>query len=188
MRPTTHSRSTASSSPRSGIAFYVCPGTSSWCSIAGRTDNAIGNLRNAAESGLKNGAIGYLNTDWGDMGHWQVLPVSFLGFAVGAAYSWALEANRTMDVPAVVSLHAFRDPTGVMGRVAYDLGNVYKSAGVLMPNSSLLFWTLQPDFARELATHIAGTGEAGLRFPACCHRQGHGAHRHRRACSAPTRP
>ena len=44
-----------------------------------------------------------------------------------------------------------------MGRVAYDLGNVYKSAGVLMPNSSLLFWTLQPDFARELATQIGGT-------------------------------
>lgn len=144
---------------RSGIAFYVCPGTSSWCSIAGRTDNAIGNLRNAAESGLKNGAIGYLNTDWGDMGHWQVLPVSFLGFAVGASYSWALEANRTMDVPAVVSLHAFRDPTGAMGRVAYDLGNVYKSAGVLMPNSSLLFWTLQPDFALEPATRTGGTAD-----------------------------
>jgi len=142
---------------RSGIAFYVCPGTSSWCSIAGRTDNAIGNLRNAAESGLKNGAIGYLNTDWGDMGHWQVLPVSFLGFAVGAAYSWALDANRTMDVPTVVSLHAFRDPTGAMGRVAYDLGNVYKSAGVLMPNSSLLFWTLQRDFDQEMATRMGGT-------------------------------
>ncbi len=156
-RPTTRSRSTASSSPRSGIAFYVCPGTSSWCSIAGRTDNAIGNLRNAAESGLKNGAVGYLNTDWGDMGHWQVLPISFLGFAAGAAYSWALEANRTMDVPAVVSLHAFRDPTGAMGRVAYDLGNVYKSAGVLMPNSSLLFWTLQRDFAQEMATRTGGT-------------------------------
>ncbi|HMA37682.1 MAG TPA: beta-N-acetylhexosaminidase, partial [Chloroflexia bacterium] len=25
-----------------GIPFYVCPGTSSWCSIAGRTDNALG--------------------------------------------------------------------------------------------------------------------------------------------------
>jgi hexosaminidase len=141
---------------RSGIAFYVCPGTSAWCSIAGRTDNAIGNLRNAAEHGLKNGAIGYLNTDWGDMGHWQVLPVSFLGFAVGAAYSWALDANRAMDIPAVVSLHAFRDPTGAMGRVAYDLGNVYKSAGVLMPNSSLLFWTLQRDFAQEQAERVGG--------------------------------
>jgi hexosaminidase len=70
-----------------GIPFYVCPGTSSWCSVAGRTDNALGNLLSAAENGLKHGASGYLNTDWGDAGHWQMLPVSYLGFAMGAAYS-----------------------------------------------------------------------------------------------------
>ena len=55
----------------SGIPFYVCPGTSSWCSLAGRTDNALRNLWSGAENGLKHGAIGYLNTDWGDWGHWQ---------------------------------------------------------------------------------------------------------------------
>lgn len=126
-----------------GIPFYVCPGTSSWCSIAGRTDNAIGNLLSAAENGLDYGATGYLNTDWGDHGHWQALPVSYLGFAVGAAYAWALDANRAMDVPRAVSWHAFRDPTGAMGRVAYDLGNVYRAIGVEPPNSSALFWILQ---------------------------------------------
>ena len=94
------------------MPFYVCPGTSTWCSLAGRTDNALGNLLNAAENGIKHGAIGYLNTDWGDRGHWQAPPVSYLGFAAGAAFSWALEANRAMDVPAVVSRFAFDDPTG----------------------------------------------------------------------------
>ena len=130
----------------SGIPFYVCPGTSSWTSIAGRTDNAVTNLLNAAENGLKHGAVGYLNTDWGDLGHWQALPVSFLGFAVGAAYSWALDANRDMDVATVVSTHAFQDPTGSMGRVAYDLGNVYQAPGVPVHNGSALFWTLQRPF------------------------------------------
>jgi hexosaminidase len=142
----------------------VCPGTSSWTSIAGRTGNALGNLLSAAENGLKHGAAGYLNTDWGDRGHWQVLPVSFLGYAVGAAYPWALDANRGMDVAGVVSTHAFRDPTGSMGRVAYDLGNVYACPGMSLRNSSALFWTLQlafgdarpigwqqPDFAAALA-------------------------------------
>jgi hexosaminidase len=126
-----------------GIPFYVCPGTSSWRSLAGRTDNALGNLLNAAENGLKHGATGYLNTDWGDEGHWQVLPVSYLGLAVGAAYSWALEANRDLDVANAVSWYAFRDPTGAMGRVAYDLGNVYKAVGLVPPNSSALFVVLQ---------------------------------------------
>jgi hypothetical protein len=126
-----------------GIPFYVCPGTSSWRSIAGRTDNALGNLLNAAENGLKHGAIGYLIIDWGDLGHWQPLPVSYLGFAVGAAFSWALDANRALDVPRAVGRHAFRDPSGTMGRVAYDLGNVYRAVGVEPPNSSVLFQLLQ---------------------------------------------
>jgi len=130
----------------SGIPFYVCPGTSSWCSIGGRTGNAVANLLNAAENGLKHGATGYLNTDWGDLGHWQALPVSYLGFAVGAAFGWALDANRDMDVPAIVSTHAFADPSGNMGRAAYDLGNVYSVPGMALHNSSALFWTLQRSF------------------------------------------
>jgi hexosaminidase len=111
---------------RAGIPFYVCPGTSSWNAVAGRTENALGNLRNAAESGLRHGAIGYLNTDWGDNGHWQVLPTAYLGYAYGAAVSWAVEANAELDLPPALSLHAFNDPTGTMGQLAYDLGNVYQ--------------------------------------------------------------
>ncbi len=109
-----------------GVPFYVCPGTSSWNALVGRTDNAMGNLRSAAESGLKHGAIGYLNTDWGDNGHWQYQPTAYLGYVYGAAVSWALEANAGIDLPAVLSLHAFNDPTGTMGRLAFDMGNVYK--------------------------------------------------------------
>lgn len=126
-----------------GIPFYLCPGTSAWDSIAGRTENALGNLINAAEAGLKHGAAGYLITDWGDLGHWQPLPVSFLGLGMGAAYAWCLASNREADVPAVISRFAFDDPTGAMGRVAYDLGNVYRAPGQEVPNSSVLFWILQ---------------------------------------------
>ncbi|HEX6606764.1 MAG TPA: glycoside hydrolase, partial [Chloroflexia bacterium] len=147
----------------SGIPFYVCPGTSSWCSLAGRTDNAVGNLLSAAENGRAHGALGYLNTDWGDLGHWQVLPISYLGFAVGAAYSWALDANRDMDIAAVVSTHAFGDPTGNMGRVAYDLGNVYQAPGVLIHNASLLFWTLQLPLGRTRVPEGQQADYAGTR-------------------------
>jgi hexosaminidase len=135
----------------SGVPFYVCPGTSSWNSLAGRTDNAIANIRSAAENGLAHGAIGLLNTDWGDNGHWQMLPVSFLGFAAGAAFAWAYQANRDIDMARAVSLHAFDDPTGAMGRVAYDLGNVYQAAGFVPGNASALFWLLQ-EFPGEWLT------------------------------------
>ncbi|MFA6292081.1 MAG: family 20 glycosylhydrolase, partial [Victivallales bacterium] len=38
-----------------GVPFYVCPGTSSWNTLTGRTDNCIKNLINAAANGKRNG-------------------------------------------------------------------------------------------------------------------------------------
>lgn len=127
---------------KAGVPFYVCPGTSSWNTIAGRTANALGNLRNAAAHGLKHGAIGYLNTDWGDSGHLQYLPISYLGFAAGAAYSWCLKANDRLDLAAALDLHAFHDDAGVMGKLAYDLGNVYLAGKKKTGNSTVLFHIL----------------------------------------------
>ena len=125
-----------------GVPFYVCPGTSSWNSLTGRTENALGNLWSAAENGLRYGAIGFLNTDWGDNGHWQTWPIPFLGYAYGAAVSWAAAANRKLDLAAALDQHAFHDASGILGRLAYDLGNVYKTPGVLVGNNSVLHWLL----------------------------------------------
>jgi hypothetical protein len=116
------------------VPFYVCPGTSSWNTLAGRTENAMGNLRSAAVNGLRYGGIGYLITDWGDSGHWQTLPVSYLGFAYGAAISWAQETNLDIDLPPALSMFAFDDAAGVMGSLAYDLGNLYRIPGHARPN------------------------------------------------------
>ncbi len=128
---------------KAGVPFYVCPGTSSWNSLSGRTANATANLRNAAANGLKHGAIGYLNTDWGDNGHWQPLPISYLGFAYGAALSWAFQENEHLDIPSVLDYFAFEDHARVMGRLAYDLGNIDRSPGLAYPNGQLLFTMLQ---------------------------------------------
>ncbi len=131
---------------RSGIPFYVCPGTSSWNSIAGRTDNCLANLRNAASNGLKHGAAGFLNTDWGDNGHWQYLPISYFGFAAGGALSWCYESNSSRDFIDALDVHVFRDNAHVMGKLAHDLGNVYLHAGHLLLNTSALFQRLfSPD-------------------------------------------
>jgi hypothetical protein len=125
-----------------GVPFYVCPGTSSWLSISGRTDNAIANLKSAAVHGLANGAVGYLNTDWGDLGQLQPLPVSLLGFAVGAAYAWCYETNQSLDIARCLDVHVFRDAAGVMGQLMHDLGNVYQAVKTPMGMSTRLFWAL----------------------------------------------
>ncbi len=131
------------------LPFYVCPGTSSWCSIAGRTDNMLANQRAAAEAGLRHKAAGYLNTDWGDFGHLQYWPVSFAGIAAGAALSWCADSNRNLDLPAALDAHLFKDSAQVMGKLAMDLGNVYQLVGKLIPNRSTLFNLLVPSAARK---------------------------------------
>jgi len=110
----------------SGVPFYVCPGASNWGSLAGRTDNAIGNITSAARNGLANGAIGLLNTSWGDHGHWDPLPVAYLGFMVGAMSSWNSAADVKRTIGENLSLHAFGDPTLKIGAAFRDLGNTYK--------------------------------------------------------------
>ena len=124
------------------LPFYVCPGTSSWNSLVGRTDNMLANLRSAATAGLRHGAAGYLVTDWGDHGHWQPLPISFPGFAAGAALSWCSAANQTALLAAQLDRHAFDDDSGIMGQLTLDLGNVHRFTGVEPVNASVLFHLL----------------------------------------------
>lgn len=120
-----------------GIPFYVCPGTSSWNSLTGRTDNMLANLRSAAVHGKRNGAIGYLITDWGDFGHWQHLPVSYAGFVYGAALAWNVEGNLEADVAHYLNTAVFQDRTGTIGQLLLDLGNYYKlESGKVRPNDT----------------------------------------------------
>ena len=128
---------------QSGVPFYTCPGTSSWVTIAGRTENMLGNIRGAVVNGKKHGAVGVLNTAWGDYGHWQQMPADYPGFAYGAAAAWCADANLEIDLASALDAHAFFDRAGVMGKLALALGNAYKETGVLIPNSSLLFWLYQ---------------------------------------------
>ena len=120
----------------SGYSFYVAPGTSTWNTLAGRWDNAVGNLRAAAEHGLAAGAAGFLNTDWGDNGHWQPYAVSLPPYAYGAAVSWAASRNRDLDLVKALNRHVFQDPAGILGRVACELGNAYQGLGSRSSNSS----------------------------------------------------
>lgn len=126
----------------SGVPFYVCPGNSAWRTISGRTENAVKNLANAAKNGFKHGAIGFLNTEWGDNGHWQPLSVSYLGFMAGAMASWNAKADFNKVLPRNLSLHAFGDLTGSIGQAYYDLGNVYLAFKQRLENSAIPFHVL----------------------------------------------
>ena len=119
-----------------GTPFWVCPGTSSWTTILGRTTNMRGDCIAAATAAAAHGGSGFLNTDWGDQGHLQYLPVSEPGFAFGAAVSWCLDANRDLDLAAALDAHAFDDEAGELGRALVELGDVYRDVTPQVPNTS----------------------------------------------------
>lgn len=125
-----------------GIPFWVCPGTSTWLTVAGRTENCLKNIENAASNGLAQGATGFLNTDWGDNGHWQYLPVSYLGFLAGAGASWNAGSNGFDRLAEALSVLVFEDKAGVMGEIAYDLGNAYLQIEKKIHNSTVIFQAL----------------------------------------------
>ncbi len=48
-----------------GLNYMVCPGTSSWTSFTGRTDNMMGNIENAVSNGIKYDADGIVDNRLG---------------------------------------------------------------------------------------------------------------------------
>lgn len=127
-----------------GVRFYVCPGTSSWCTLTGRGQNAVDNCREAAEAAMAHGAEGMLITDWGDHGHWQPFVVSWPGLIYGAGVAWSLKANRgTDDLPHWVSRIGLGQTHDELGQIVWDLTNVYAKSVARIPNATWWFHVYQ---------------------------------------------
>lgn len=71
------------------VKYLLAPGTSTWSSITGRFIDMKETIENSTCSSKKYHGLGILLTDWGDMGHLQYLPSSYLGFIYGAMLSWS---------------------------------------------------------------------------------------------------
>ena len=126
----------------SGVPFWVCPGTSTWNSLLGRWQNARTNLLDAAETGLAQGARGFLIADWGDNGHLQPPSVSFPAIVYGAGLAWSMQGNRSLPVAEVLDAFVFRDAAGLLGNCLLELGDVYAGTGRAGFNGSPLFGAL----------------------------------------------
>jgi hypothetical protein len=123
---------------RAKIQFYVCPGTSTWQTLIGKHDSALANLRAAAKAGKKYGAIGFLNTDWGDGGHPQPLAVSWPMFLAGASLAWNSKTFDESKLVPVLSRDVFDDSSGKIAQAAIKLGFAHQKLGVNMPNETPL--------------------------------------------------
>jgi hypothetical protein len=111
-------------------------------SILGRLTNARTTCRRAAAAALAHGGSGYLNTDWGDLGHLQQPVISEPGLAYGAAVSWCLAANGDLDLGAALSTHVFGDSTGALADAVLALGDAHLLVTPQFPNMSALVMNL----------------------------------------------
>jgi hypothetical protein len=126
-----------------GLPRYICPGTFTWNSIAGRWDKARANLLTAAEHGKRTGAAGYLITDWGENGHWQHSCFSLPPILFGASLAWGLASNRELNAAHVINTHIARlSNKDSLGEILLLLGNLYKVCTPVPVNGSTLFGIL----------------------------------------------
>ena len=95
-----------------GVPVMVCPGTGSWQSHGTRMVKSMANVANFAAAGRRHGAVGLLNTDWGDFGHRNFLGVSLHGYAHGAAHSWNGAAVMESVFTRIFTFHTFGDTDG----------------------------------------------------------------------------
>jgi len=127
----------------SGLDYMVCPGTNSWTSISGRTDNMLATIESATKNGVKYGAKGMLLTDWGDMGHWQYLPVSYAGYAAGAALSWNSKSSKNLALDTFLNSFVFRDKNSIMGDLVLEMGRYNQFEEIPLFNMTTTLLSLQ---------------------------------------------
>lgn len=132
------------------LRYYVCPGTSTWSSITGRTNNAMVNIGMAAETGAYYGAEGFLLTDWGDGGHYQMPCVTYFPLVYGGAVSWncgdhnmenAHNDRRILveECKKYADKYIFKVENGVsLCDIAYRMGNYYLLEDMLLFNRTEL--------------------------------------------------
>lgn len=104
---------------QAGAVQYVCPGVSGWNRIMNRIPDSYQNITRMAAYGRKYGAVGLLNTDWGDYGHINDPRFSLPGMVMGAHAAWSSEELSFETLCGDISRLAYLDASGkVVGWLA----------------------------------------------------------------------
>lgn len=106
-----------------GRSQYVCPGVGGWNHWMNTLNNSFKNMRNMISYGKQYGALGVLNTDWGDYGHINQFANSIPGMIYGASLSWNPETcmEDINDVYEKISKVEYGDNTGSLVKLLAEL-------------------------------------------------------------------
>lgn len=123
-----------------GRKFYVCPGVNAWNCWLPDYGLAHQNITRLAKTGLRFGATGLLNTDWGDFGHINTLGPTLPGIVLGAAAAWnaGSAALSQKKFEPLVSRMVLGDPSGKL------LGLLREAVSARRAQWTKLCWIMEP--------------------------------------------
>lgn len=94
-----------------GATQYCCPGCCAWNQFTALNWNAYNNIMRLCSYAMKYGAIGVLNTDWGDFLHVNHPDFTRVGMIYGAAFSWNTCIPSYEEINRQISRVEFHDST-----------------------------------------------------------------------------
>ena len=98
---------------QSGKPQIVCPGTTTWNRFCEGVDVEENNICLMAEYGYKHGALGVLNTNWGDWGNPCSVELAMYGLVLGAEKSWAVNTQVGDSFYSKVNFLLYGNANGV---------------------------------------------------------------------------
>lgn len=98
---------------QSGRPQIVCPGTTTWNRFCECVDVEENNISLMIEYGYKHGAVGVLNTNWGDWGNPCSVEMAMYGLILGAEKSWTVATKVGERFDACVNFHLYENSAGV---------------------------------------------------------------------------
>lgn len=91
----------------------VCPGTNTWSRFCEHIEMEESNIPLLAEYGYKYGAIGLLNTNWGDWGNPCSLELAMYGLVLGAEKSWSVKTQINEEYYNRINFLLYKRSNGV---------------------------------------------------------------------------
>ncbi len=125
-----------------GVKFMAAPGTTTWCTLLGRTQDWLETINNAVWDIYKLGGMGVILTDWGDVGHLQHLPISFAPLAYAGLLSYRCKEGTYKDLKYYLNHYIFHDSKELISDILMDIGTYFKYEPHYTGNGSVTFYSM----------------------------------------------
>jgi hexosaminidase len=141
---------------KAGQPFMVSPGVGNWHPIYPDNLTAPVNIRNMAQTGVETGAVGFINSSWGDYGGETLRELNWFGYAYGAEVSWSPRHDSLEEF----SHRYLRDFFGtgdnrlaaiyfLLAQIGNTITNLELWRPPFMPPAGTTSWNLSPQFLSD---------------------------------------